>query len=285
MTVIEDNSFDPLFSFRFTPLGFLVTAGALSLLLIAGVTVLIAFTGLREYIPGYPTGEERLVFMHNLQRADSLAREVQLRDNMLTNLRSVLRGDVDVADSKIKSDAGNAVLTAQSLAKLNEAKSQAVSEFVSEVESAEKYDVESEETPAAAAVKSELESTFFFTPVKGIVTDRFGAKDGHNGIDVSAPEGTAVLSTLAGTVIFSEWTVQTGHVIMVQHDNQLVSVYKHNSRLLKGEGAKVNAGEAIAMVGNSGEFSTGTHLHFELWYLGSPLNPEDYISFEEERAQ
>ena len=112
-----------------------------------------------------------------------------------------------------------------------------------------------------------------------MVSDRFGMKVGHYGVDVSSDEGTPIMSTLDGTVIYSEWSLQTGYVIMVQHDNQLVSVYKHNALLLKEVGDIVQAGEAIALVGNTGKLSTGPHLHFELWYKGNPVNPEEYIAF------
>lgn len=283
MTVFVDKSLEPIFTLRFTPVVLAIGIGAFAILLIAGVTVLIAFTGLREYIPGYPTGEERIQIMQNLQRADSLSSELAMRDNMLRNLRAVLSGDDKVL---LKGAAGDtlstsaASVTQQSLANLNKAKSPEEDSFISEVEAAEKYDVDDSGADEADGLDESLEATFFFTPVKGLVTDGFGMRNGHLGVDVSAKEGTPVMSTLAGTVIFSEWTVQTGYVVMIQHDNQLVSVYKHNARILKFAGSRVSAGEAIALTGNSGELSTGPHLHFELWYMGAPLNPENYINFD-----
>ena len=279
MTVIVDKSFEQLFTIRFTPVGLAVGIGASAILLIAGVTVLIAFTGLREYIPGDPTGEERLEIIHNLQKADSLANEVALRDNMLHNLRIVLSGE-DAPDGEAPAKGDKGLLTKQSLANLNRAKSDKETEFLSDIESDAKYDVDDDDVDGEPIVDSELESTFFFSPLKGVVTDRFGVRDGHLGVDVTASEGTPVMSALAGTVVFAEWTVQTGYVIMVQHDNHLLSIYKHNARLLKRQGGRVKAGEAIALVGNSGELTTGPHLHFELWYKGAPLNPENYIEFE-----
>ncbi len=284
MTIFVDKSFAPIFTMRFTPLSLVVGGAATILVLITGVTLLIAFTGLREYIPGYPTGEERLIAINNLQRADSLAREIDLRDNMLSNLRLVLSGNVPTADMErdtMQRNSNAKGITKQSLVSLNNGKSDEENAFLSQIETAEKFDVEDDNsnTPLAG---SELESTFFFAPIKGMVSDRFGMKVGHYGVDVSSDEGTPIMSTLDGTVIYSEWSLQTGYVIMVQHDNQLVSVYKHNAKLLKVEGARVRAGEAIALSGNSGEFSTGPHLHFELWYMGVPLNPEDYINFEKD---
>lgn len=277
MTVFVDKSFEQLFTIRFTPLGLAVVVGALAVSLVAGVTVLIAFTGLREYIPGYPTGEERLMIVGNLMRADSLAAEVARRDNMLHNLRLVLRGDDLPQDGG--DDTPRPQLTRESLANLNRAKSEEETAFLSGVESEDKYDVATNGS-AGAATDEALEATFFFSPLKGVVTDRFGTREGHLGVDVAAGEGTPVMSTLPGTVFFAEWSVQTGYVVAIQHDNQLVSVYKHNGRLLKGQGERTKAGEAIAIIGNSGELTSGTHLHFELWHRGAPLNPENYIEFE-----
>lgn len=280
MTVFVDKSFEQLFTIRFTPLGLAVVVSALAVTFVVGVTVLIAFTGLREYIPGYPTGEERLMIVSNLMRADSLANEVAQRDNMLRNLRLVLRGDDLPQDAGAQGDgASRPQVTRESLASLNRAKSEEETAFLNGVESEDKYDVSTNGT-ADDTSDDALEATFFFSPLKGVVTDRFGTREGHLGVDIAAGEGTPVMSTLAGTVFFAEWSVATGYVVAVQHDNQLVSVYKHNGPLLKGQGERVKAGEAIAIIGNSGELTSGTHLHFELWHRGAPLNPENYIEFE-----
>lgn len=284
MTVFIDESFEQLFTIRFTPIALGVGIGALAILLIAGVTILIAFTGLREYIPGYPTGEERAMVIQNMMRADSLANEVALRDNMLRNLRLVLNGDDTPTSDSPDGKTATPLITKQSLASLNKQKSDEESAFLDDMERLDEYDVAAGDD-SESAVNSELEATFFFSPIKGIVTDRFGVRAGHLGVDIAAPDGTPVMSTLGGTVIFSEWTLQTGYVIAVQHDNQLVSVYKHNSQLLKAQGARVKAGEVLCMIGNSGELSSATHLHFELWYRGAPLNPENYIEFETKTEQ
>jgi len=120
----------------------------------------------------------------------------------------------------------------------------------------------------------------FFKPITGLISKELKINEGHHGIDIVAEKNAGVKSTLNGKVIFSAWTVETGHVIAIQHSNDLVSVYKHNSVLLRKEGAIVKAGEVIAIVGNSGKFTTGPHLHFEIWFKGSPLNPTEVINFE-----
>ena len=148
--------------------------------------------------------------------------------------------------------------------------------FRKEVEEAERYNVSEKQN----TTDTQLEMTYFYPPAKGIISAKFGDSNEHYGVDIVAAEGTRVSSILDGTIVFAEWTVSTGYVVQIQHDNQIISVYKHNSKLLKRAGMRVKAGEAIALTGNSGELSTGPHLHFELWYSGVPLNPEDYILFE-----
>jgi len=127
--------------------------------------------------------------------------------------------------------------------------------------------------------KFELEHSFLFTPLKGVVVNKFGETQGHYGVDIVAKPGSRVSAIMDGTVVFTGWTVETGYVIQLQHGNNLISVYKHNESLLKEMGEKVQAGEAIANVGNSGELTTGPHLHFEIWYNGVPLDAEQYMSF------
>ena len=244
------------------------------------MTVLIAFTGLREYIPGYPTGAERAMIVQNLHRADSLSSELMLRDKMLTNLRDVLSGDLP--EEAWRRDSSTTI-TQQSLANLNRDKSKTEERFMESVEREDRFSVSSGDDVPAQPSSTELERTFFFTPLKGVVTDKFGDRNGHFGVDVTANEGAPIMSALGGTVVFSEWTLQTGYVIMIQHDAQIMTTYKHCSKLLKRAGEVVQGGEAIALLGNSGELTTGPHLHFELWYRGVALDPENYIRFEQKQ--
>jgi len=274
LTVMVDKSFEEIFSFRFNIVSLLFVIGAMVIMLIAGVTVLIAFTGLREYIPGYPTGQERTMIIQNMQRADSLLVEVKLRDALLTNIRQVLSGELPATAFKVDS-VRDEIYSQQKIA-ISSKKSEVDSLFRKQIEEEDRYNVSEKQKN----IDTQLEMMYFYTPVKGIISNSFGDTSGHLGVDVVVAEGTRVSSILDGTVIFAEWTVGTGYVIQVQHDNQIISVYKHNSKLLKRAGMRVHAGEAIALTGNSGELSTGPHLHFELWYSGVPLNPEDYILFE-----
>ena len=127
--------------------------------------------------------------------------------------------------------------------------------------------------------KNGVADFLFFMPLKGVVTNSFNAKEEHFGVDIAAPENEAIKAALDGTVTISTWTSETGYVIQIQHENNLISVYKHNSTLLKKSGQFVKAGDVIAIIGNSGELSTGPHLHFELWYNGNPIDPQEYMIF------
>ncbi len=258
---------------KFSLIRILFALGALTIFLIAGVTVLIAFTDIREYIPGYPSGAERRMIMNNLQRTDSLMLEVQLRDAVLTQMRQAISGQLPL--EAFNQDSLMAEGRKQHIA-LSSKISEVDSLFRASVEAEDRYNVAGQELVS----DTRLEMMFLFPPVKGIISNKFGDSSGHFGVDVLGIEGTRVSSILDGTVLFAEWTVETGNVLVIQHDNQIISIYKHNSKLFKKAGDHVLAGEAIAIMGNSGEFTTGPHLHFELWYSGVPLDPENYISFD-----
>ena len=124
-----------------------------------------------------------------------------------------------------------------------------------------------------------IRNFFFFTPLKGFVTNNFNALNSHYGIDIVAKKNEPIKATLDGTVIFCDWTIKTGYVIAIQHQNNIISVYKHNSALMKKEGNYVKAGEVIAIIGNTGELTSGPHLHFELWYDGKAVNPKEFMRF------
>jgi murein DD-endopeptidase MepM/ murein hydrolase activator NlpD len=272
LVFLNEQTYEEVFMLRLSRLNVFTYAGTAAMLIILVVTIIIAFTPLREYIPGYPTGKERRMIVRNAQRVDSLSIEINKRDKLLKNIRIIMEGGVI--------ETGEREQTSES-EKINEQsitfkKSQEDSLFRRSVEEEEKFSLG---IPKKSKVDQQIESTFLFCPLKGIVVNKFGDSSGHYGVDIAAPEGSRVSAVMDGTVIFSGWTVDTGFVIQIQHSNNLISFYKHNSKLLKKTGTFVKAGEAIAQTGNSGELTTGPHLHFELWHKGIPLNPEDYISF------
>jgi murein DD-endopeptidase MepM/ murein hydrolase activator NlpD len=232
------------------------------------VTMLIAFTPLREYIPGYPSGKLRQKLIQNALAADSLEQKMNLYDRYFHDLRSMLSGENSL-DSVVRRDS----IVRPNLNNLRKINHDSL--FKDELEQ-EQFNLH---LGSMGERKSGLASLLFFPPLKGMVTSKQDLSTGHYGVDIVAKLNSGVSSALDGTVIFSEWTMETGYVIIIQHDQNIVTCYKHNAELLKRQGDKGKAGEVIAIMGNTGKETTGPHLHFELWVNGNPINPEDYISF------
>ncbi len=275
LSIFNEQTYEEVLGMRLSRLKVFTVVGITSMLLIVLVTLLIAFTGLREYIPGYPSGEERRMIVRNAQLVDSLMLEIQRRDRFFNDIKSIVNGDIPQGaspDDVIKEEDD----IEPKKQKIHFNKSAEDSLFRLQVEEQEKFNLSDQ---GSSGARFKLEQTSFFPPLKGVIVNRFGGSRGHYGVDIVAGPAARVSSVLDGTVFFAGWTVETGYVIGIQHANNLVSFYKHNSLLLKRVGDRVKAGEAIANVGNSGEFTTGPHLHFELWYNGIPLNPEEYIDF------
>lgn len=203
-----------------------------------------------------------------VEKVDSLENQMRVKDQFIHNVQRVLIGEVSGDDSAFFSNASKAVN--KSIEPIPAIDSQFRKEFE-----------ESELTflTVSNPISQELEEQYFYSPIEGIVTTEFNIRDEHYGIDVVSKSNEPVKSVAEGTVIFSDWTQESGNVIAIQHRGNIISVYKHNSALLKKVGNFVNSGEAIAIIGNTGEFTTGPHLHFEMWYNGNPVDPEEFISF------
>lgn len=271
LVIMNDETLEERTSFRLSPLNVFVFTGSLIISLIILTIYLIAFTPLREYIPGYTdTGMRRRLIALTLQ-TDSLRVRMASYENYFQNLRNVIDGKAGIADTAINRKQEARYDTISRLSRSEED-----SMLRLEMESQNDYDLR-EGTEAVSP--SGLSSFYFFTPLKGTITSEFESKKKHFGVDVVSSPNEAIKSTLDGTVIISDWTTETGYVIGIQHSNNLFSFYKHNSALLKKPGEYVKAGDVIAIIGNTGEFTTGPHLHFELWYNGTAVNPVDYISF------
>ncbi|MCO6500763.1 MAG: M23 family metallopeptidase [Vicingus serpentipes] len=270
LVILNDDTFEEKISFRLSRLNVFVAAGLSSLVLIVLVTLLIAFTPLREFIPGYANVMIRKQGVENTLKLDSLTTVLKQQEMYIENIRHIIQGN------PIQFDQTTIVDTSVNYGLITNIPVEEDSLLRNMVETEEKYNLFS---VAGSTSGNNISSFTFFKPLKGIVTNRFNVKKQHFGIDVVAPKNEAIKATLDGTVIFAEWTAKTGYVIQLQHSNNLISVYKHNSVLHKEVGNHVKAGEVIAIVGNSGELSTGPHLHFEFWYNGIPINPEDYMTF------
>jgi len=267
LIVYNDTTFQSVWSMKLSRLKVFTVTSLLSAIIVVLVILLIATTGLREYIPGYPKAEYRQMLVHNALKVDSLEQELVKRDQFFKGIQAILSGEVPEDNLSIQEETETEAVQFQ---KLNHD-----SVFQDKL-LAEQLSLSLQNTDNN---KLSISQIHFFVPVKGVVTERFNATPDHFGVDLVSEPNARISAVLGGTVIFSGWTLETGYVIYLQHETDLISVYKHNAELLKGTGEKVNAGEAIAIVGNTGELSTGPHLHFELWYKGTAVNPEQYIDF------
>ena len=275
IVVYNNETYEERMHFKFTLMNLFNIIIFSSVLLIVLVTYLIAFTPLREYIPGYTDVSLNRRVYEMERKADSIEIVLKQKDLYINNLKKVITGD------RFENDSINSLLTKSSNTNFNNItakNSKNDSIFRLEYEAETRNNLFSNDMMESDNQEFKLVS--FFVPVNGIITNHFNREEKHFGTDLVASNNTVIKATADGTVIYSDWTVDNGYCIGIQHNGNLFSVYKHNAVLLKEDGDFVNAGDAIAIYGNSGSQSTGPHLHFELWYNGTPLNPEDYISFE-----
>jgi murein DD-endopeptidase MepM/ murein hydrolase activator NlpD len=271
LVVMNDETYEEKISLVLSPMNVFIVIGSIVLFLIISTIYLIAFTGLREYIPGYSSDISIRRKMINVSlKTDSLIDEMRMKDEYIANINAIINGNIKSEVTGSRAD------TTQKYVNINLSASEEDSLLRADIEQLDKYSLA---VNTSQKEKNDISSFFFFTPLSGLVINKYRATPDHYGIDIVAKKNAAVKATLDGTVISSNYTIETGHVIQIQHANDLVSVYKHNSALLKKTGERVKAGEAIAIVGNSGEITSGPHLHFELWYRGTPINPQEYISF------
>jgi len=275
LVILNDASFEEKFSYRLSPLNIVTLVLTFAVFLMGSVAVIIIFTPLREYIPGYTDVSLREDLTNMVLRSDSLEHKLQQNNLYLANLQAILRGedphtedllaqDSSLIDSFAVDEAGNPAIKAKEDSLLRDY-----------VEREDSYSLK-----ATSVSSSSSESRlYYFTPLKGTVTNTFNQAEAHFGVDIVAPKNEAIKAALDGTVIFADWTVETGYVIQLQHKNNITSIYKHNSVLLKEVGQRVKAGEAIAIIGNTGKLSSGPHLHFELWKEGKAIDPMQFINF------
>ncbi len=275
VTIFNDTTLEEMWHIRLTRANALLAAAALLVATLAANTSLIAFTNLRELIPGYPNIEMRRNILMNAILLDSLEHELNIRDKYFNDLNDVISGRQPIGSVTLRDstrDYSNIVFR----------RSAEDSLFRARVEQEEQYSLSAAAMSASQSPVhgTSLANIHFFPPVKGLISGNFDARTRHYATDIVTQPKAIVSSTLDGTVIMTGWTMETGFVIMIQHANNLVSVYKHNARLLKEMGDKVWAGEAISIVGDSGElYTSGPHLHFELWHNGQPLDPAQFIFF------
>lgn len=269
LSIYRDETYEEVLNFRLSRLNVLAWGGLMTLVFISIITSIILYTPVREFIPGYPDENTIMNSILNKQRLDSLELELNRRDLYIENLNRIISG-------KEPENYDNISDTNRNYDDITFTRSTEDSMLRAYFQHEEEFGLGAGTRKAAVGG---LSQKYFFPPVKGMVTNSFNSVGNHYGTDIVAASNEIVKATLSGTVIMASWTLETGWVIQIQHNDNLISVYKHNAELLKRVGDYVNVGEAIAIIGNSGELTTGPHLHFELWFNGIPLNPEDYISF------
>lgn len=267
LIIYNDTTFQSIWSSRLSRLKVFTITSLISAGIVLLVIVMIATTGLREYIPGYPKAEYRQVLVRTALQIDSLETELKKRDEFFQKIQAIVSGEVPEGNLIVESDVEPNDIVFQEYNHDSVFQDKVLAEQLS-------LSMQSNNTRNAG-----LSQIHFFVPLDGVVSNHFDAGTDHFGVDLVSSPNARISSILGGTVIFAGWTLETGYVMYIQHESNLISVYKHNAELLKEAGEKVNAGEAIAIVGNTGENTSGTHLHFELWYDGNPLNPEQYIDF------
>jgi murein DD-endopeptidase MepM/ murein hydrolase activator NlpD len=268
LVVLNEDTFEERFSLKLSRLNVFVLGGVFSILLIAITAVIIAFTAIKEYIPGYASSKLKADAIKLTFDADSLKQKLAILENYTKALKPILTGEI--SSEEIDSLQVKARQITIDESELDASKEDSLFR--------EKID---RETRFAILNNSKSNvKIVFFAPLTGTISQDFEATSKHFAIDIVAKTGTPVKAVADGTVIFSGWSAETGYVLLLKHDNDYISVYKHNGNLLKQQGDFVKSGEVIASVGSTGELSTGPHLHFELWKGGYAMNPTNFIDFK-----
>ena len=269
VVVSSEDTFEEKFAFKASKINVFVLMLVYSVILISFTISIVFFTQLRELVPGYSSSDLLNRAIYLTQKTDSLERQIELNNKFYKSIEDVLSGKSDefIERDNIPIDSS---LNEKNLFSISTNSEDSI--LRNYVDSQDKFNL----------TKNELviENKMFFSPIKGDITQAFNFEENHFAIVIAADIGTPVKSILDGKILFSEWSVDTGHVIIVDHGNNIVSVYKHNSKSLKEQNDFVQAGEVIAYSGNQGSLSSGPHLHFELWKNGIPIDPEPLLNFQ-----
>jgi len=267
LVILNESTYEERFSYKLSGLNVFLLAAVLSLVIILSTISLIAFTSIKEYIPGYDSTVLRTNAINNIEALDSLTLVIEKNQDYINSIGAVITGEV--TKKEVQKEGERLRLEAPKL------------EFPTKKEdSILRRVVEKEDRFNALESASKKVEFVLFSPLYGNVTARFDYGIKHFGTDIAVPLKSPVKSVANGTVIFAEWTLQTGYVVIIEHSFGLTSIYKHNESGLVSQGEIVESGQVIALSGNTGELTTGPHLHFELWRDGNPVDPEDYVIFE-----
>ena len=268
VVVSSEDTFEERLSFSTNKFNVFLVLSLYSIILIAFTISVVFFTQIREMVPGYSSSDLLTQAIYLTKKTDSLEKELELNNTFYKSIENVLSGKTEQIIYKDTLALSNEKDNIDFQAVLTNAEDSILRKYVEEED---KFNL----------TKNELviENKMFVSPVKGQITQKFDPLNNHFALDILVDTGTPVKSILEGKVIFSEWSVDTGHVLIIDHGDNIISVYKHNSKVLKTQNNFVKAGEVIAYSGNQGTLSTGPHLHFELWKNGTPINPEPLFNF------
>jgi murein DD-endopeptidase MepM/ murein hydrolase activator NlpD len=266
LVVLNEATYEERLSYKLSRLNIFLFFSLIAILIIISTICLIAFTSVKEYIPGYDSTVLRTNAVKNIETLDSLTLVIEKNQDFINSIGSVILGETT------KSEAQKEIKVRIDISDIEFKVNQEDSLLRKIVEKEDRFNVLES---ATSKVKYVL-----ISPIFGQVTSRFDYGIKHFGTDIAVPINSPVKSIAKGTVVLAEWTVQTGYVIVIEHAYGLTSVYKHNDSGLISQGDLVESGQVIALSGNTGELTTGPHLHFELWREGIPVNPENYVSFE-----
>ena len=269
MVVINDDTFEERFSLKLNRLNVFVVTTLAAIILVALTTVIIAFTPLRELIPGYSDTQVKKNTAILLQRADSLETVIDLNRQQFDRIQMVLSGNITTQEYE----------RIDSIAQVETANQDQIIEPIPQ-DSILRDEVAREDQFNLMEGAVARTNFVFFTPVKGVISSTYDPDKEHYAVDVTAAIGTPVKATAAGTVIFAGFTTDTGYTIIVEHPYGLITAYKHLGNILTSQNDQVLAGEVLGSIGNTGELTNGPHLHFELWSDGYPLDPTNFINFD-----
>lgn len=277
IVILDYDSFEEKRNYITSKFSLFILFSFFVIIFLVSTFILISYTSVKTLIPGYPNPiEQKALIDKNIsldQKLNELILKTEKEEKYLKNVRQILNGSVPNNEKDTSFQKFNSTKSSE-----NDVISMSEKSLREKVNNREKFDVDI--IPGGALKSEVLPEVLLFQPINGEVTNKMNISVGHFGIDIIAPKNEAVVSILKGTVVYQNWSPTDGHVIHIQHKKNLLSIYKHNSEVLKNTGEFVDAGEPIAIVGNSGAHSTGPHLHFELWHNGHPINPENFINFE-----
>ena len=269
VVISSEDTFEEKFSFKANKINALIIMLVYSIILISFTISIVFFTQLREMVPGYSSTDLLNRAIYLTKKTDSLEQQIALNNKFYKSIEDVLSGNIDEFVPRDELSVDSSLTNSDFVTVSPNSQDSILRKYV---ENEDKFNLTNNELI--------IENKMFFSPIKGEITQSFNFNENHFAVDIAADIGTPVKSVLDGKIIFSEWSLETGYVVVIDHGENIISVYKHNSKILKEQNDFVQAGEVIAYSGNQGNLSTGPHLHFELWKNGTPIDPEPLLNFK-----